>query len=240
MNLSTPTFTTSTPTTPPNGGAPHPLAMSTRRALALAVVGAPLLIAVNSVFHPEVDMTGAGFLAGAEAGAARWFAVHVVAAIGALLGAPAAVGLRTLVRHRGRRLATSGMALTLIAAPILALGFASEASVLRFAATELDPAAALVLAEAFTSAPEFYAIGIGVMVGTLGSLLLGLGLLTSRSVPPALPAIYLLATAATAAGAPGTALGPIAFGVVAVVSTALAVRIARPVPTGVPSADDAA
>jgi hypothetical protein len=66
------------------------------------------------------------------------------------------------------------------------------------------------------------------MVTTLGSLLLGLGLLASRSVPRPLAGTYLLATAATAAGAPGTPIGPIAFTVVAAASIAFAARLLRP------------
>jgi hypothetical protein len=124
--------TTTRPPTALDLSDPRPsLPVTTRRLLAAAVVVAPLLIAINSLFHPEVELSGAGFLAGAQTDPSGWFVVHVVAASGALLGVPAAIGLHTLVRGSGRRIATFGGALTLLAGPILALGFASEASVLR-------------------------------------------------------------------------------------------------------------
>ena len=226
--MTTATSQTAATITPP--APPATSSRSARRLLATTVVAAPTLIAINSLFHPEVDVSGAGFLAGAQTGPSVWFAVHIIAGIGAMLGLAAAFGLHGLVRGRGRRLATTGLGLTLLAAPLLAMSFAIEASLLRLAAAELDPTAALTLAEAYAATPEFYAIGIAVMLGTLGSLLLGLGLLASRSVPRAAAATYLLATIAATAGVPGTPVGPIAFVLIAGVSVVFARRILRPGP----------
>jgi hypothetical protein len=228
-------LTASVAQVPTPGTAPAASVLIGRRLLAAAVVGAPALIAVNALFHPAVELSGAGFLAGAQTAPTAWFIVHVIAAFGALLGVPAAIGLRTLVRDRGSRVATAGVALTVLASPTLALAFAVEASVLRLAVTSLDPSSALQLAQAYARTPELYAVGIAVMGGTLGSVLLGLGLLRSRTFPAALPAAYVISTLVTVAGAPGTPIGPIAFGVVAAVSVTFAARILRPAGSPAPT-----
>lgn len=223
--MTTPTSETVAVTTPTAPTATT--SVTVRRLLAATVVGAPLLVGVNSLFHPEVDMNGAGILAGAQTGPSGWFVVHIVAAIGAMLGVPAAFGLRSLVRDRGRRLAIAGLSLTLLAGPLLAMTFATEASLLRLAAADLEPSAALTLAEAYTRTPEFYAVGIAVMLGTLGSLLLSSSLIVSRSVPRAAAVTYLLATLATVAAVPGTPIGPIALVVSASVSVVFARQLLR-------------
>lgn len=204
---------------------------TTRRLLAAAVVAAPTLIALNALLHPEVELSGASILAGASLDPSRWFAVHTVAAVGAMLGVPAAFGLRRLIAQRGRRLAHAGLTLVVLSSPILALTFAAEASVLRLAAAELDPTAALRLADAYARSPEFYAVGAAVAMTTLGGVLLGAALLVGREVPRWLAVPYLVATLATVAAAPGTLVGPVAFGLVAVVSIFLAARVVRPVAT---------
>lgn len=197
-----------------------------RRLLAATVVFAPALVGINSLFHPEVEMSGASIFAGAAADPSAWFVVHVVAALGALLGLPAAAGLRLLVRDRGRRLATTGLGLVMVGSPLLAMTFAAEASVLRLAAG-LDPSAGLALAEAYARTPEFYAVGAAVALSTLGSLLLGVALLASRTVPRWMAGGYLAGTVVSLAAIPGTLMGPMAFGLVALVSVGLATRLAR-------------
>lgn len=202
-----------------------------RRALAATVVSAPALIGINSLFHPEVEMSGASILAGAAADPSTWFVVHLVAALGALLTLPAAAGLRLLVPGRRRRLATAGLGLIMVGSPVLAMAFGAEASVLRLAAG-LDPSAGLELAEAYARTPEFYAVGAAVALSSLGTLLLGMALLASRGVPRWMAAGYLAGTVISLLAVPGTPMGPAAFGVIALVSVGLAARIVRPSTAG--------
>src|SRR5689334_14320007 len=112
---------------------PAPPPTGSRRAvrlLALVIAIQPLLIGVNALFHPDVDITGAGILAGAQDGPTRWYVVHVVAALGAVLGVPAAFGLRRLV-HRHRVIGDTALVAAVVAAVVLGLTFMAEASAIR-------------------------------------------------------------------------------------------------------------
>lgn len=200
---------------------------ASRRLLAAAVLGAPVLISINSAFHPPVEITAEGLVEATAAGPIRWYAVHLVAALGALLGMAAAVGLRTLVVGRGRRLASVALGMSLVGSALLALSFAIEASLLHLADAHLDEAAAMALAEGYITSPESYAIPVGVAFYTVGGLLMGIALVVSRAVPRWQSVTLCVAVIGTAAGAPGTLFGPIAFGAVSVVSVFLALEVAR-------------
>jgi hypothetical protein len=197
------------------------------RLLAVAVVAQPLLIAVNALFHPEVDMSGEGLLTGAIEGPGTWYVVHMIAAFGALLGIPAAVGLRRLVRGRGRRLADVAMAAWFVAGGLLAMGFAAEGSLLRLVTTaDIDRSEALVLAEAYAGTSEFYAVGVGAAAATLGGVLFAIALLRDGRLPRWMPCTLLVGSVATAAAAPGTPVGPVAFAIITVAAVGLARRLA--------------
>lgn len=203
-----------------------------RRVLAVALVLQPLLVGVNATFHPAVEFTAPGMLAGAAASPTRWYVVHLVAALGALLTLPAVLALRTLVTERGRRVAGLGVGAGIVAAAVLGIAFGIEASVFRLAVSAgVDTDAQLALAETFLTTPEFYAAPIGVLAFTLAGLLLATALLAARAVPRWKAVLYLAGMLATLGGAPGSPLGPIAFGIVTIAAATLAVHVARgPVP----------
>lgn len=199
-----------------------------RRLLAIALVAQPLLVGVNATFHPEVEFTAAGVLAGAAANPTRWYVVHLIAALGAMLTVPAMLALRTLVSERGRRVADLGVAFGAVAAVVLGIAFGIEASVFHLAVTSgLDAAGQLDLADAFVTAPEFLAVPVGVLAFTLGGLLLATALLAARAVPRWQAVLYLVGMLATLGGAPGSPLGPAAFGLVTIAAAALAVHVVR-------------
>lgn len=209
---------------------------SLRRLLAIALVAQPLLVGVNATFHPAVEFTAEGMLAGAAADPTTWYVVHLVAALGALLTVPAVLALRTLVTERGRRVANVGVVAGTVAAAVLGIAFGIEASVFPLAVSAgLDDAAQLALAEAFLTTPEFFAAPIGVLAFTLAGLLLATALLAARAVPRWKAVLYLVGMLATLGGAPGSPLGPIAFGILTVAAATLSVHVARghaPAPEG--------
>lgn len=199
-----------------------------RRLLAAAVVLQPLLVGLNALFHPAIEFTAAGMLAGAAESATTWYVVHMIAALGGLLTIPAVLGLRTLVRERGRPAANIGVGAGIVAGAVLGIAFGIEASVMRLAVSSgLDRPAALALAETFMGSPEFFAVPVGVVAFTLGGILLAAALLAGRVVPRWQAGLYLVGVLATLAGTPGSPLGLIAFAVVTVAAVFLAGHVAR-------------
>lgn len=208
-----------------------------RRLLAVAVVVQPLLIGLNAIFHPAIEFTPAGILAGATESPTVWYVVHLVAALGALVTIPAVLGLRTLIRARGRRVADVGVGAGIVAAALLGVAFGIEASVMRLAVTSgLESSASLALTEAFMAAPEFFAVPVGVLAYTFAGVLLASALLVARAVPRWQAGLYLVGVLATLAGAPGSPLGPIAFAIVTVAAGFLARHVARGDSTPPPAA----
>lgn len=223
--MTDPTIRDAEPSTPTPSSGPRPRGPLL---LAVAVAVQPLLIGVNAIFHPDIDVTGAGILAGAEEGPTRWYVVHLLAALGAVLGAPAAFGLRRLIRER-RVLCDTALVAAVVASVVLSLAFMAEASALRLAASaDISAAAALSLAEAYTSTPEFYAVPSGVLASVVAPVLFAIALLRERRVPRWQPAALVVGWLLSLAAMPGTLLGPLAFGVIAVASFGLARRIADP------------
>lgn len=207
----------------------HCSSSSHRPLLAAAVVAQPALLGVNALFHPDVELTASSFLTAALDGPATWYAVHAVAALGALLLAPAAVGLGALVHDRGRRLAVAGMTAAFAAAALLAMGFAIEASVLRLSATAaVDRGAALAIVDAYTESLEFFLVPLGAIAATLASVLLAAALLRARAVARWQAQVYLVGAVGTAAAAPGTLVGPLSFALMTLGAMFLAVRVMSP------------
>ena len=198
------------------------------RVLAVAVVAQPVLIAVNSLLHPPVELSGHGLLHGAAQSPGTWFAVHLSAAVGGLLFVPAAVGLRSLVAGRIRWLATAGVTVSVVAALTLAIAFIAEASVLRLVATApIGDDAAVALADAFVGTPEFALIPVGFVAAVVSSLFLGAALIAARSVPRWLALGYLVGVLAGVVAPPGTPIGPVASVLLVGTSVLLAVRVRR-------------
>jgi hypothetical protein len=111
--------------------------------------------------------------------------------------------------------------------------FAAEGSVLRLVATaDIDGGDALALVDAYTETPEFYGVGLGALAAALSGVLFALALLRDGAVPRWMPVVLLVGSMATAAAAPGTPIGPLAFAVIIVASVGLARRVAAAAGTG--------
>lgn len=199
-----------------------------RRLLAAALVAQPLLIFGAMTVHPEVtDRTGAAFVEAAAAHPTRWFVVHLVATIGALLGIAVAFGLRQLAGGRGRRTANAGVALALLGNTAVALGFAFEATLFRLVSSSgLDGASAAHVGDRFLDGPETVILMAGFPVMVLATTLLAVGLHLGRAVPRWQPVLLVVALAASLTP-PGSPVGLAGGLALVAVMTSLAVRLAR-------------
>ena len=213
--------------------------------LALAVGGAPVLQMSNFLTHPEVPATGAGLLELVARDPGGWFRIHAVAGASAVLSIVAAVALASLVRSRGAVLATVGATLAALGGGMLAIAFGAEAHLVSLAANpSLDRAAMTALVDLEPASPATALLMAGFPVAGIGSLLLAVALLRSRSVPRWMPALVLLGLVASLAASPGSHIGPVLLAPAVIGYLALArevVRAARrsPVDAGSPApADD--
>lgn len=212
-----------------------------RRLLAAAMVVQPLLILINMMLHPTIPFTAAGILAGAAENPTTWYVGHMIAALGSLMIVPAVLGLRTLVRERGRRVADIGVWAGIVAAVTMGLFFGIEASVMRLAVSSgLDAAGALAITQASMNAPEFFAFPVGLLSYKLAVVLLLSTLLVVGVVPRWQAGLYLVGTVASLAGGPGSPVGLIAFGIVTIAAAFLARHVVRgdaePAPSSTPTA----
>ena len=206
---------------------PAPPARPWARLLAASLVAQPVLLGINALFHPEVELSGDSILAGAAEGPRSWYVVHVVAALGAAFGLPMALALRRLLPAR-RALADTAVGASILSAFLLSTSFMAEASAFQlFVESDISREAALTLADDYTGTPEFFAVGAGVLLAAVSAVLFGIALLRDRRVPRWQPAALMLGTFATFVAVPGTPLGPVGFAVVAVGGAGLARELLR-------------
>lgn len=199
--------------------------MSARALQAAVVVLWPLLLVGNAVGHPEVELTAESYLAAAAGDPWRWYAVHLVAALAALLTIPSALAVRSLVRDRGRRWATGGAVLSAVGGVALVVAFSIEAGVMRVA-TELDRDAALAVTDEHLSSPEAYLVPVGIVATAVAVVLLAVALVLGRATPTWHAVLYGVGAGATLAPAsPGTLVGSVGFVLLAAASVLVARRL---------------
>lgn len=194
-----------------------------RRWLAIALAVQPLLLTVNAVFHPQVEIEAASFLEAVRGASTRWYIVHLVAALGAVLWVPAAFAMRQLIADGHERLLT--LALTAVAAgsTILALGFAIEGAVFRLMAqADIGDAAAHTLADDFLGTPEFLSILPGFVLSAAGIALLTTILLHQRSAVRWQALAYVSGVITSAVSPPGSPIGLVGLAVVTVAAIGMA------------------
>lgn len=203
--------------------------MSPRRALlALPVAAAPLVQLAGVVPHPELPDDAAGALAVVAEDPDRWFRIHLLAAVAAVLFVVAAVALASLVRRRGAGLAAAGAALLVAGGGVLAIAFGAEAHLLSVAADpSLDRSAMVALARLEEDSPAMSLLSVGFPLVGIGTLLLMAGLIRSRAVPRWQPALVVLGTLTSVAAAPGSDLAPLLFAPSLAGYLALATSVAR-------------
>jgi hypothetical protein len=207
------------PISQPHGQVAH----GVRRRLAVVLGLQPLLLTINALFHPEVDIEGASFLEAVSAGSTRWYVVHLVAALGAVLWVPAAFGVGQLITGGYRRSTTAAMSAVMAGSALLALGFVTEGSFFRLLAhAAIDETAALTLAEGFLETPEFFSIMPGFGLAAIGTATLAVVLLRQGAAMRWHALTYALGIVVSAISPPGSPIGPLALAVATVAAIGMA------------------
>lgn len=219
-----------------------PAGLVRQRLVALAMVGAPLLLAAGTLLSPaDVDSKANSLqatvaqlqVAGAHRG--QVFAAFLLHVLGGLLLIPAIGGLLCLARHRGAALATIGGVLAGIGAGFIAVDAALFGLTSYFAAAPgLDQAAVARYLFAMEADPGAYALFFAYLLFPLGMPLVTLGLLRARTVGRWQPWLLLLGTLLGAA-AQGGIVGGLEHLPLIVAFTALASHLWRPATTPAPT-----
>lgn len=215
----------------PQPVAAHPL---TRLARPVALGVGAVLGAVGMGLHLPGMSDEQVPIAIAEA-PARWIAAHLLVGFGFVL---VAIGVtRVLPRHRdrGASLTAVGALLTSFGATVMALSDTAHGAV-GLALIEVDPATSLAVHEVYFTNSAIAGLNTAPMLLSLGMILLGAGLLRSRTRPRWVGIVLMLApiavNAAFSLGLPTWLHGlPIV-----VAMTALAWTLVRTPPAGDPGA----
>jgi len=191
-----------------------------RRTLAAGLMGGALCFTVADLVRRVVepaDPSPSNLTRAVADHPSLWLLAGLLSAATAFLLAPAMVTVPAIVRGRGRRLATTGAALTgigVVAAAVHAAGYFGMYGV--YASSGVDGSAVQAVESGSEGYPFFTVFIVLFMVGMmLGTLLLGLGLRRARLVPVWVPVTALVFVAA--GGTSG--VWPEVIGLVAAVAT---------------------
>jgi hypothetical protein len=219
-----------------------PTGLVRQRLTALAMIGAPVLLALGSLLIPADVDSKAGSLqatvaqlqvAGAHRG--QVFAAFLAHVLGGLLLIPALGGLMWLARQRGAALATIGGVLAGIGAGFIAADAALFGLTSYFAsAPGLNRAALARYLFTMGADPGAYALFFIYLLFPLGVLLVALALLRARTVARWQPWLLLVGTLLGAA-AQGGIVGGLEHLPLIAAFTALAIHLWRPAITPTPA-----
>jgi hypothetical protein len=219
-----------------------PAGLVRQRLVALAMVGAPLLLASGSLLTPAgVDSRADSLQATvaqlqvAAAHRGQVFAAFLAHVLAGLLLIPAVGGLLRLARQRGAVLATTGGVLAGIGAGFIAVDAALFGLTSYFAAAPgLDRAAVAPYLFAMKADPGAYVLFFAYLLFPLGILLLAVALLRARTVARWQPWLLLAGTLLGAAAQGGIVAGLEHLPLIAAF-TALAVHLWWPATTPAPA-----
>jgi hypothetical protein len=221
---------------------PSPAGLVRQRLVALAMVGAPLLLASGSLLTPAgVDSKADSLqatvaqLQDAAGHRGQVFAAFLLHVLAGLLLIPAVGGLLRLAPERGAALATIGGVLAGIGAGFIAVDAALFGLTSYFAAAPgLDQAAVARYLFAMKADPGAYVLFFAYLLFPVGILPVALGLLRAHTVPRWQPWLLLAGTLLGAASEAGIVAGLEHLPLI-VAFTALAVHLWRPATTPTPA-----
>lgn len=177
---------TTTPTTSATGdipsrpSSPHPIA---RLGGPVMLVLGSVLAAAGMALHLPAMAEDVGIPIAIADAPARWLTSHLLMGFGfALVAAGVASALPLLHRDRGATLTSMGAVATALGALTLSLSDVAHGAV-GFALTEVDPATSLAIHRVYFEHPAILGLNTGPMLLSVGMLVLGAGLLRSRSHP---------------------------------------------------------
>lgn len=167
----------------------RPTGRSRSGAVVLLVGG--LLVMAALTLHLRGGVEDVAFVRRIEAAPEQWLIAHVLSAVGGVLLAFGLPTVLRLSRGRGRVAIRLGVILAMLGAACTALGDFAHGSLAYVLTDHADAHQSLDVQKDFFYEPAFAAISILGNLLPLGMLVLGIGLLISKTVP-ALAAILLL------------------------------------------------
>jgi hypothetical protein len=195
MSATTPAPTAATdatrsPHTLVERSAPHPVG---RFGGPVALLVGGFLAAAGMGLHLPAMPEDVGIAVAIAEAPSRWMASHLLMSFGFALVAIGAASAFPRHRGRGATVTAIGVALTSLGAAVMALGDVAH-GVLGFAlAEQVDVATSFEVQRAFFATPMSLSLNVGPPLITLGMVLLGAGLLRSRTHARSIAIAILLA-----------------------------------------------
>jgi hypothetical protein len=181
-----------------------------RSGAAALLVGA-LLVAAALTLHLRGGVEDVAFVRRIEAAPQQWLAAHVFSAVGGVLLALGLPSVLHLSRGRGGAVIRVGVILAIIGAACTALGDFAHGSLAYVLTDHADAHQSLDVQKDFFYEPAFAAVSILGNLLPLGMLVLGIGLLISRTVPAPAAILLLVSPIAIQVGFSVTALPMVAM-----------------------------
>ena len=173
-----------------------------RMLLATALVLQPLVLLAAQTLHPAVEQDARSYADAVAEDPTRWALVHVLAVVAGLLFVPAAIGIASFARERGRRFAVAGVAAAAVSAVALAIGFGLEARLSATIDAAGGPENVRAAAEWVDAWPAVVLVA-GLLAFVVAVLLLATAVVRARTLPLWVPALMLLGAVASIALPPG-------------------------------------
>jgi hypothetical protein len=182
-------MTTTTPaptsaTDPAAGSAPLTSGAPTARLVGPAALGlGAVMYAVGMGLHLPAMAEETGIPEAIAEAPSRWMSSHLLMSFGLVLVAAAVVSALPLVRGRGAAATGVGAVLTALGAVVLAFSDMAHGALGFALAGPVDPATSFDVHAHYFEQPAILGLNTGPLLLTLGMIVLGAGLLRSRTVP---------------------------------------------------------
>jgi hypothetical protein len=165
-----------------------------------------VLVAAALTLHLRGGVEDVAFVRRIEAAPEQWLTAHILSAVGGMLLAVGLLTVLRLSRGRGRVAIRLGVVLAIIGAACTALGDLAHGSLAYVLTDHVDAHQSLAVQKDFFYEPALAAVSLLGNLLPLGMLVLGIGLLISKTVPTPAAILLLVSPIAIQAGFSVTAL----------------------------------